>query len=57
MKIYSADKNVYLNGEKLTPTRTDNLNTIVCFLFQNFPLKRGNTGGTLNNEINVIEYK
>ena len=57
--IYSPDKSVYLNGEKLTPERAGTLDgeSLSIMFFDNLKLIRGNPGGHENNIINVIEYK
>ncbi|MBQ7467223.1 MAG: hypothetical protein IJS74_04075 [Clostridia bacterium] len=58
-EIYSPDKSVYLNGEKLTPETNGSSDGeyLKIMFFDNLKLKRGNPGGHENNVINVIEYK
>ena len=56
--IYSADKEIYLNGEKLTAERSDD--TYASFKsmeYHNFGLIRGNPNGRINDVVNYIEYK
>ena len=55
--IYSPDKSIYLNGEKLTPTRVDDGEILLCLKYEGFTLERGNPNGKLNGKINILEYK
>ena len=55
--LYSTEKNIYLNGEKLIPVQIDDLDTLLCLTFENFTLVRGNPNGSFNNYVNTIEYK
>ena len=57
---YSADKQIYLNGEALVPDQTDDLETIKALTFHKMEehLIRTNYLGQLDEEaVNVIEYK
>ena len=55
--IYSANKDIYINGEKINPTSINDYNTLVSILIQDAPLVRGNPNGRINGKINYIEYK
>ena len=55
--IYDEGKHIYLNGEVLEASQTDDLSSLLCLSFEDFSFVRGNPGGTLNNFVNVIEYK
>jgi len=55
--VYDSDKKIYLNDKALTPTLTNNFDTLLCLTFDNLALTRGNPGGKFNEFINVIEYK
>ena len=50
--IYDTSKSVYLNGKKLTPTRTNDYDNMIFFWFENYEI----SAGTSDN-INYIEYK
>ncbi len=55
--VYSAEKDVYLNDEKLTPDLTTDYENYVLLEYYNFRLVRGNPDGKENDVINYIEYK
>lgn len=57
--VYSPEKSIYLNGEKLTPESngTSESEYLKIMFFDNLEFKRGNPGGHENNIVNVIEYK
>ena len=56
--VYSTEKNIYLNGKKLTPDLTDDESEYFVMLeYDNFGLIRGNPDGKENDVINYIEYK
>ena len=54
---YDASKEIYLNGQKVTPTTKNEYDNLTALNFEDFPLIRGNPGGQFNNKINIIEYK
>ena len=55
--IYSADKAIYLNGQKVTPTKAENLGSLAYITIEDINLIRGNPNGKINGVINIIEYK
>ena len=57
--IYSETKTFYLNDSEtsLTPTKTDDYETLVYMEFNDFGLVRGNPNGKINGVINTLEYK
>lgn len=50
--IYDANKSIYLNGKKLTPTYTNDLDNLLSLMFENFEISKGTS-----DNINYIEYK
>ena len=55
--IYNANKDIYLNGQKLTPDYKYDGEYHVSLRFDDFGLVRGNPNGRINNFVNLIEYK
>lgn len=55
--IFSSEKSVYINGEKVVPKQINDLSNLYCVLIQNVNLKRANPNGKMNDEVNIIEYK
>ena len=59
--IYSPEKAVYLNGEKLTIKSENDSeydgDSIFIFHYDTCGLKRSNPNGRINNVVNYIEYK
>lgn len=55
--VYSGEKSIYLNGEKLTPSDTVISEYLCCYYFQDVELERGNPGGKINGKVNIIEYR
>lgn len=55
--LYDAQKNIYLNGTKLTPYQTNDFDNLFFFTFRNVNFVRANTDCSDNEFINVIEYK
>ena len=58
-EIYSEEKEVYLNGKKLTPAYEERTASpyFITLQYVNFGLVRGNPNGKINGVINTIEYK
>lgn len=54
---YDPNKHLYLNGEMLTPTRINDLDTMLFWEFESPKLVRGNPGGRSNGYVNHLEYK
>ena len=54
---YDPNKRLYLNGELLTPTRVNDLDTLLFWEFESPKLVRGNPGGRANGYVNHLEYK
>ena len=54
--IYSSEKSIYLNGEKLVGEKSQH-DGFVSYEFENFGLVQGNPNAHMNDEINLIEYK
>ena len=58
-EIYSADKNIYLNGEVLTPTSTWEGDVLLSLTYEDVTaFVRTNPNGKIDNsKVNTLEYK
>lgn len=59
--IYSSNKNIYLNGNKLEISNSNDViydyDNIIIYHFDDCGLERSNPKGKINDTVNIIEYK